>query len=741
MGDCTSLYQNKILAIFGPILGPRVIALVDDCDISEIDCAIYKACETLTTLEKIGDDLVYTDEDGNTTNIALTDIHVNGFTFNSGTGDLTITLNDASSFVVNLGTFITSTVDTNSIDLSVSTGILSAVAIIDPDVTNTLVINPLGLFVPPAPVVVPGNQINVTYAQLTTHITNSTLVPGTGYLITNHQTRHIMHNTTVLNVDNTGGVVIPIEPLIVIASSTNTLSPYAQSTLFPNDIIIYTVNSGWWGDLEDASSMGAITYRHCPVSTTGDGNNYSNVSAPQDFRHCTFRRWNVDLTLISGILNNYISWDDTSINIGNAEGVTGPETLLSVDPGDFEDRLMFNPGDLGGNRWNTSNAHIREKIWYGPSINPVINGVFSSVVRDTEIKSADEFTIAVDLNHMYRVNTMKKFIFSTNQWINIIAWQSIDTGKLDDVFITVAIGNRNGRIGNLSRTSLHADLVGSSWATWMYEGDFTDIALSHIKIRPKTNGKIVTGGLRRFNNLSVIIQGDEGKFNPVISDLIPSTYINGGTVHLDLTTQTNKEIIFIKGEKSTIEHSTAAVSNLNPGGDVNFAVAGVVTLTGAGSVQIDTIAQFEKNQHPMLFKPVSGLDLTIPQNVVTDGFNQTDTVIANGTNEEVVKVTFQDDMWYAEGEHLGSATAYTSTAIDYTALSEDEIIEVTADATITLPTAVGITGKRYVIKASTGVDVIIDADGTETIDGQLTVPFSFPDAIPVVSNGTGWIIV
>ncbi len=64
--------------------------------------------------------------------------------------------------------------------------------------------------------------------------------------------------------------------------------------------------------------------------------------------------------------------------------------------------------------------------------------------------------------------------------------------------------------------------------------------------------------------------------------------------------------------------------------------------------------------------------------------------------------------------------------------------------TETLPTAVGITGRIYTIKKGTSstANVTIDAAGTETIDGALTLVLSDEQgAVTIVSDGTGWNII
>jgi hypothetical protein len=89
------------------------------------------------------------------------------------------------------------------------------------------------------------------------------------------------------------------------------------------------------------------------------------------------------------------------------------------------------------------------------------------------------------------------------------------------------------------------------------------------------------------------------------------------------------------------------------------------------------------------------------------------------------------------------ATAYVAKTATYTATAADYTIDCTANTfTVTLPTAVGITGRIYVIK-NTGTGVItVDGNSTETIDGQLTQTLNQWNTLKIQSNGSsGWIII
>lgn len=77
-----------------------------------------------------------------------------------------------------------------------------------------------------------------------------------------------------------------------------------------------------------------------------------------------------------------------------------------------------------------------------------------------------------------------------------------------------------------------------------------------------------------------------------------------------------------------------------------------------------------------------------------------------------------------------------------TLLSTDYTVECTANSfTVTLPTAVGITGKMYNIPNSgTGV-ITVDTTSSQTINGSLTQTVSQWENLQVQSNGTNWIIL
>jgi len=110
-------------------------------------------------------------------------------------------------------------------------------------------------------------------------------------------------------------------------------------------------------------------------------------------------------------------------------------------------------------------------------------------------------------------------------------------------------------------------------------------------------------------------------------------------------------------------------------------------------------------------------------------------------------------------ERIASEVIALQTYVDTTTLLDtitgDTVLDITTnhialvdstsgDITITLPPTTNMEGKRVSLKRidNSGNSIILDADGSETIDGELTqniaVQFS---SITIFSNGVGWYII
>jgi len=184
----------------------------------------------------------------------------------SGTDHIAVTVNDGDT--VN---FTASGTDLQTI---------TAEVIIDPTVDNITVATTNGIYT---------KLIDeVTYAELAALISGSDLIQGRQYLITDYQTVHTIPGTADTNTGS-------LDPLIVTATYNNQLSPIAQSTTYPQDIVYYS-HSNADTNVVNGATKGFI-YRRIDTD--------NNIDVPFDYKAVKFRRWKLDVSAAWDIGTTY----------------------------------------------------------------------------------------------------------------------------------------------------------------------------------------------------------------------------------------------------------------------------------------------------------------------------------------------------------------------------------------------------------------------------------------------------
>jgi len=78
----------------------------------------------------------------------------------------------------------------------------------------------------------------------------------------------------------------------------------------------------------------------------------------------------------------------------------------------------------------------------------------------------------------------------------------------------------------------------------------------------------------------------------------------------------------------------------------------------------------------------------------------------------------------------------------YTIQSTDNTIEcVSGTFTVTLPTAIGVKGKQYVVKNIGSGTITVSTTSSQTIDGNNTISLTQNESIVVVSDDSDWKII
>lgn len=93
---------------------------------------------------------------------------------------------------------------------------------------------------------------------------------------------------------------------------------------------------------------------------------------------------------------------------------------------------------------------------------------------------------------------------------------------------------------------------------------------------------------------------------------------------------------------------------------------------------------------------------------------------------------------------ITTVNTIVSKSSGYTATDKDETIVFTASATLSLPAASTVKGKKYEVIASGGsFQVTIDPNSTETVCGQTTVKLdassTYTDSMLIQSDGSNWV--
>lgn len=86
-------------------------------------------------------------------------------------------------------------------------------------------------------------------------------------------------------------------------------------------------------------------------------------------------------------------------------------------------------------------------------------------------------------------------------------------------------------------------------------------------------------------------------------------------------------------------------------------------------------------------------------------------------------------------------TAYKAQGSSYTALSTDCVINCTGTWTLTLPTAVGASGRFYFIKNSGAGTITMAGTGGQTFDGAASPTVAAGASLTVCSDGANWLVL
>lgn len=267
--------------------------------------------------------------------------------------------------------------------------------------------------------------INVTYSQLATHITNSTLVAGSTYRITDYQTIHTIPETATTYTGST-------EVLQVTAIDNNSLHPIAKSETHASDIIYYNPSNDV--SIVPGCTKGYIYRRIDPTIS---------VDICYDWREVTFRRWQSDIPIYSAgttyargtfvrsnVDNTYLYVSLENSNTGNALATTSFWNYWGVTSASFHNKYIGlssgNPFSLTANTtdyktFSGTTTYFNVRIERTNSTSTILynNVFFDCTVRDFYITTGTSFLNNTFTNYGIRDFTVSNnSTFSNNYSIN-----------------------------------------------------------------------------------------------------------------------------------------------------------------------------------------------------------------------------------------------------------------------------------------------------------------------------------
>ena len=205
----------------------------------------------------------------------------------------------------------------------------------------------------------------VSFAELQTSITNSKLIPGKKYLITDYQTIYDQPDYDNAGLPKTVVSTLTgiVEPLMVTAVNNSEISSQVYSKLFPNDILEYDITFTST-EIMNAPAKGRITSR------TDDNKNTTNY----DNRAVSFKRYET----ISGS-GVYDSYKDTGFN-SNAN-------IPTFQPNSWNNNLenFYTTDSLGIQDFILPNNVFGEYTYDNKFGNYFINNTFGAFTYDNEI--------------------------------------------------------------------------------------------------------------------------------------------------------------------------------------------------------------------------------------------------------------------------------------------------------------------------------------------------------------------
>lgn len=262
--------------------------------------------------------------------------------------------------------------------------------------------------------------IPITYAQLDTAISGSTLIPGQKYLLSDYQTVHTIYLTSDTN---TG----PVEPLILTALTVNSISEIAYSQSYPSDVIIYNRTN----TAEMPGATKGFIRRRIDLK--------KNIDVCFDFRAVKFRAWQVTQAAYSNLTEYRLN--EVVVDSTNSQGFGSDVLFISMAEGNIGNSLS------DGTKWLQLTGYFKNNGYWGLVNNSTFNLNGTAPLRPATITTSSlyqDFFVIGDLSvsrnvFIERPNDFLTSIFTNRNGFSLYAMGDVVIGRYA-IFSNVRVG-------------------------------------------------------------------------------------------------------------------------------------------------------------------------------------------------------------------------------------------------------------------------------------------------------------
>lgn len=475
--------------------------------------------------------------------------------------------------------------------------------------------------------------------------------------------------------------------------------------------------------------------------------------------------------------NNNILWTDSSTGLDHIIGVGGatngslsPTTNATYQYYDISDNTLDlrigKPGAamvLGyyaGSRGLVKNFTVKNNKVFSRDYVPIVylsgtNGSSNEIIgnkgygkNDLALRDNGTYTNTIFANNVIPGGNMQPGTITSTYFPNALFYNnSTDSTRLSEISLNgitniVGTGSPEGVVGGTVGSTYSRTNGGTGTSFYIKEsgiGNTGWVAVSSITQLTANNGLNINAGAVGLGGTLTkndTISGNTGSYG--LSLGTASDALNVVQIYSSALTLSAPGGIKLKTQLAF--NAIATATDANYAGASNSAVIlpvitanRTIDMTGY-AVTGGVIVLMNKNTAAFTWSPINGTLKDPLGNTISSLVNNTNYIfIYDGTNFVEVGVSTLNGL---TSSYVAKTTTYTATAADYT------IDCTTGTFTVTLPTAIGIPGREYIIKNTGTGTITLATTSSQTIDGVTTKTLNVQyGGLRVQSNGANYIIV